>query len=129
MCVTPAAVPSEVPATLGTVSADRNALLARLEEHYRLHGWPVRREDDGTLRASGPGGVTWIGSALVREDVVAESLDEKLTQLADTRMPVGGELCPVDLLAAEDCEEQVRAALNRLRLDERPHVSLYSSAA
>jgi demethoxyubiquinone hydroxylase (CLK1/Coq7/Cat5 family) len=65
----------------------------------------------------------------VREDVVAESLDEKLTQLADTRMPVGGELCPVDLLAAEDCEEQVRAALNRLRLDERPHVSLYSSAA
>lgn len=111
------------------MSVDRNALLARLEQHYRHHGWPVCREDDGTLRATGPGGVIWIGSALVREDVVAESLDQTLVELADTRMPVGGELCPVDLLAAEDCEDELRAALNRLRLDERPHVSLYSSAA
>lgn len=111
------------------MSADRATLLRRLEDHHRSHGWPVRRDHDGTLRATGPGGVTWIGSALVREDIATGGLDERLTELATTRMPIGGELCPVDLLAADDCEEELSAALSRLRLDERPHVSLYSSAA
>ena len=44
------------------------------------------------------------------------------------RMPQGA-LCPLELLPAEDCADELRAVLARLRLSERGHVEVYSLAA
>lgn len=108
---------------------DRKELLARLEAYYRSQGWPVSHAGDGTLVASGPGGVEWLGTAVVAADVDSEEIEQRLVELADRRMPEGGELCPLDLLAAPECEPQLRSLLKRLGLSERPHVSVYSLAA
>jgi len=39
-------------------------LTDRLIDHYRGQGWPTRTECDGIVLADGPGGVTWIGTAV-----------------------------------------------------------------
>jgi hypothetical protein len=108
-----------MPESLSPVSV-REKLNRRLEEHYRGQGWPVVRSDDGVLHASGPGGVTWLGAAIVGKRIV---------DLAERRMPKGGELCPLDLLASEDSESGLRELLERTGLSARPHVSVYSEAA
>jgi len=120
-------VPSATHAIVPGVQ--RQALLLRLEEHYRNSGWAVRHSEEELLLASGPGGVTWIGTPLTAEDLASEGIEARLMDLAERRMPGGGELCPLDLLAAEDCRDGVDALLGRLRLSERPHVSVYSAAA
>lgn len=107
----------------------RQTLLSQLEAHYRGHGWSVRKDDDGTLMASGPGGVTWLGRAVVEEDLGSGLFEQRIVELADRRMPQGAELCPLDLVAAGDCADGLRTVLDRLGLSERPHVSLYSVAA
>jgi len=107
----------------------REKLNRRLEEHYRGQGWPVVRSDDGVLHASGPGGVTWLGAAIVEEDLAAENIGKRIVELAERRMPKGGELCPLDLLASEDSESGLRELLERTGLSARPHVSVYSEAA
>jgi len=107
----------------------REKLNRRLEEHYRGQGWPVVRSEDGVLHASGPGGVTWLGAAFVGEDLAAEGIGERIVELAQRRMPKGGELCPLDLLASEDSEAGLRGLLERTGLSARPHVSVYSEAA
>ncbi len=98
-----------------------------LERYYRECGWPVERGEDGTVRARGAGGVTWIGMAVVPEDLAAAGFESRLLDLSEQRMPKGGELCPFELLPAEDCADDLRAVLGRLRLDDR--VSVYSLAA
>jgi hypothetical protein len=94
----------------------REELQAKLVEHYRSCGFTPRVEDDGTVRAAGIGGVTWIGLAVVADD------------LADVRMPAG-QLCPLELLPAEECTAAVTALLAQLRLERRGHVEVYSLAA
>lgn len=104
----------------------RNELLDQLEAHYRSQGWPVRRPEDETLVATGPGGVTWLGLAVVGEDLSSHELEGRLRDLSERRMPSGGELCPLDLLAERGCQAGVEALLERVGLADRPHVSLYS---
>jgi len=43
-------------------------------------------------------------------------------------MPAG-ELCPLELLPAEECADGLRALLAELRLERRGHVEVYSLAA
>lgn len=105
----------------------RSQLRDRLEATYRRYGWPATRRADGTLQAAGPGGVSWHGLAIVADDLADPTgLDKRLLALATTRMPEGGELCPLDLLPAAGCEDDLRAALDRTGLSARPHVSVYA---
>lgn len=111
------------------MSPGRQELLDTLERHYRSCGWKVESADDGTVRAAGPGGVTWIGLPVTPEDLSSESFDAQLVELAEQRMPRGGELCPFELLPAVECADDLREALARLRLDARGNVAVYSLAA
>ncbi len=111
------------------MEGERRHLASSLENHYRSQGWPVEEAEDGTLRASGPGGVIWLGAPVVPDDLVAEAFAERLVDLASRRMSGGAELCPLDLLAAPECEGELRSLLDRLGLSRRSHVSLYSRAA
>lgn len=107
----------------------RSALLEQLESYYRTCGWTVRRAEGDVLAAVGPGGVTWHGIAVLAEDTADPvALDERLSDLAERRMPAGGELCPLDLLPAPGCEATLQQALQRTGLRARPHVSVYGLA-
>lgn len=99
-----------------------------LESYYRSCGWTVEHAVDGTVRAAGIGGVTWIGLPVVAADLVSEGFEAQLLELSDQRMPKGA-LCPLELLPAEDCADDLRAVLDRLRLTNRGHVEIYSLAA
>jgi len=111
------------------MEGERRHLAGSLEDHYRSQGWPVEEAEDGILLASGPGGVTWLGAAVVRADLASEAFAERLVDLASRRMNGAAELCPLDLLAAPECEGELRLLLDRLGLSRRSHVSLYSRAA
>lgn len=111
-----------------SMNGPREELITQLEAHYRSNGWRVAAADDGTLVAEGPGGVSWLGAPVVTDDFASGDLEERLSELADRRMPGSGELCPLDLLPARECESDLRALLERLGLSRRPHVSLYSLA-
>ena len=109
--------------------ADARAdLLETLEAHYRASGWRARRSER-TIEASGPGGVTWIGRAVLSEDLRSDRFETEIVELADRRMPSGGELCPLDLLPDPGAESALRELLDRTGLSRRPHVSVYSFAA
>lgn len=110
------------------MSETRQRLVEQLEAYYRGCGWSVQRSADGTVRASGPGGVTWIGLAVTADDLAHEGFDQRLIALSDERMP-RGELCPFELLPEQECADELRATLARLRLDARGHVAVYSLAA
>jgi len=105
----------------------RQELLDELERYYAGCGWNVERADDGTLRAEGVGGVTWIGMAVVGTDLDEDGFAERLVALSDTRMGPDGVRCPFELLPDPSCAEDVQSLLDRLRLGER--VSVYSLAA
>lgn len=107
---------------------EREKLREALESYYRSCGWKVERADDGTVRASGVGGVTWIGLPVVAQDLAEDGFEGRLIELAEQRMPQGA-LCPLELLPAEECADDLRAVLVRLRLSERGHVGVYSLAA
>ena len=72
--------------------------------------------------------MTWIGLPVVPEDLAEDTFEARLLELADVRMP-GGELCPFELLPAEECADELRSLLDRLHLRERGHVEVYSLAA
>ncbi len=105
----------------------KQELLDELERYYRSCGWKVEREADGTLRAAGTGGVTWIGMAVVVSDLEQKDFADRLVELSDIRMAENGARCPFELLPDPDCAGEVRSLLERLRLAER--VSVYSLAA
>ena len=107
---------------------ERHELRKLLASYYRSCGWKVEDAPDGTVRASGIGGVTWIGMPVVADDLADDSFPGRLVELAEQRMPYGA-LCPLELLPAEDCADDLRALLTRLRLSERGHVEVYSLAA
>lgn len=107
----------------------REQLLKALETHYRESGWRVRRQDDSTVFADGPGGVTWIGTAVVPEDLRREDIEERLRALAEKRMEGSGELCPFELLPSADCQDELRELLSRIGISERSNVAIYSFAA
>lgn len=111
------------------MEARKQELRALLEAYYRSCGWKVEHAADGTVRASGIGGVTWIGLPVVRADVESADFQERLLALSEERMPRGGERCPLELLPDEDCADDIRTLLDRLRLRERGHVEIYSLAA
>ena len=110
------------------MSDSRQDLLEQLKRYYASCGWKVESSPDGTVRAAGPGGVTWIGLAVVPDDLAADDFEQRLFELSEQRMPAG-QLCPFELLPAEECADELRATLDRLRLSERGHVALYSVAA
>ena len=107
---------------------EKTELREVLASYYRSCGWKVEHASDGTIRASGIGGVTWIGLPVVADDLADEGFEGRLVELAEQRMPQGA-LCPLELLPAEDCADELRAVLARLRLSERGHVEVYSLAA
>lgn len=112
------------------MNGTRDRLRDQLEAHYRSYGWPVSRRPDGMVVAAGPGGVNWHAVAIVAEDLEQpQRLDARLLELANTRMPEGGELCPLELIAAAGCEPGLREALDRTGLNARPHVSVYELSA
>jgi hypothetical protein len=109
------------------MEARRQELLDQLERYYRGCGWKVERAEDGTLHAAGTGGVTWIGMAVVEDDLAADGFAERLVELSDVRMAVDGARCPFELFPAPECAGKVHSLLARLRLAER--VAVYSLAA
>lgn len=111
------------------MSERREELLATLEAVYRrgsVWGEPSRA-DDGSVRVSDSGGVTWIGLAVMPEDLEDPAFADRLRDFASRRMASDGRLCPLEVLPSEDCRARVEALLRDLRLDER--VSVYSLAA
>jgi hypothetical protein len=106
----------------------REELAVVLERYYRDCGWPVIRAEDGTVRARGIGGVTWIGLPVVADELLDPAFQERLQALSDERMP-SGERCPLELLPSADCAAALRALLDHLRLSERGHVEVYELAA
>lgn len=107
----------------------RQELRTLLESYYRSCGWRVEHAGDGTVRAAGIGGVTWIGLPVVKADLETPDFEERLVSLSEERMPHGGERCPLELLPDEECADEVKSLLDRLRLRERGHVEIYSVAA
>jgi len=106
----------------------REELRTLLEGQYSSYGWKAVPADDGTVRATGLNGVIWIGLPVVAEDLEDPAFEVRLLTLSDERMP-RGELCPLELLPDETCANKLRAVLDRLRLNERGHVEIYSVAA
>lgn len=106
----------------------RDALLSQLERHYREQGWRVGCDGDGVLVATGPGGVSWHGMAVVADDLVDDAIGPRLVDLTQRRMPVTGELFPVDLLPDPACADDLEALLERLPIRRR-HVSVYALVA
>jgi len=109
------------------MSVTRNELIAALEEYYRSCGLRPERAPDGTVRARGFGGVTWIGLPVAAEDVDDAGFEARLVELGAQRMPTG-ELCPLELLPAPDCAERLYAILERVGLGEHGNVQLYTAA-
>src|SRR6266540_2761296 len=98
----------------------REELLTTLEAVYRrgsVWGEPSRA-DDGTVRVSDSGGVTWIGLAVLPEDLDDPDFPHRLRDFANRRMSSDGRLCPFEVLPSEDCRAKVEALLRDLRLDE-----------
>lgn len=112
----------------GRVMDDRQQLAALLEENYRGLGWSVDQCADGTVRAKGHGGVTWIGLPVTAATLDDPSFPDTLLALASERMPTG-ELCPLELLPDPVCEPALRDVLERVRLADRGHVEVYAVAA
>ncbi|MBA3380440.1 MAG: hypothetical protein H0T97_01050 [Actinobacteria bacterium] len=106
----------------------RQKLQELLEEHYRSCGWKPIVEQDGTVRASGVGGVTWIGLPIIGDDLVDPDFEARLLRLSGERMP-RGELCPLELLPDEPSAPALRSLVERLRLRDRGNVEIYSLAA
>lgn len=108
------------------MEAMRQELLQMLEGQYRQSGWSVKRTTDGTVCASGPGGVTWIGAAVIPSDLERDGLGQRLADLASRRMEGSGELCPLELLPSSDCDVELRALLDQTGLASRSNVAVYS---
>lgn len=108
------------------MEARKQELLNELERYYRGCGWKVERADDGTVRAAGTGGVTWIGMAVVAADLADDGFGPRLVELSDVREDNGAR-CPFELLPDPDCAGDVRSLLAQLRLTDR--VSVYALAA
>lgn len=106
----------------------RDRLADLLASYYRGCGWSVTRADDGTVRARGLGGVTWIGLPVVGDDLADPGFAEALRALSEERMPTG-ELCPLELLPDAGCADELRGLLDELRLSDRGHVEVYALAA
>jgi hypothetical protein len=120
--------PSEHAAMIAAMDM-RKELTEQLRSHYRSSGWKVSSNGDGLVEAIGPHGVKWIGRAVVRDDLFDQGFEAEIIDLAERRMPEGGELCPLDLLPAEDCVIELRELLERTGLHRHTHVSVYSLAA
>lgn len=110
------------------MSIDREHLTSLLEDYYRGCGWTVTRGADGTIRARGLGGVTWIGLAVVSDDLGVPGFGDTLRALSEERMATG-ERCPLELLPDEACATELRGLLDELRLSDRGHVEVYTIAA
>jgi hypothetical protein len=107
------------------VSARRQELQEKLVAYYRGCGFTPHVAEDGTVRASGLGGVTWIGVPILPEDL--DTLPDRLLALHEERMPAG-QLCPLELLPDASCESEVREVLQRTRIADRRYVEIYSLA-
>ena len=109
------------------MSVTRDELIAALEEYYRSCGLRPERASDGTVRARGFGGVTWIGLPVSAEDLDDAGFEARLIELGGERMPTG-ELCPLEMLPSPDCAERLYGILERVGLSERGNVEVYAAA-
>ncbi len=109
------------------MSVTRDELIAALEEYYRSCGLRPERAPDGTVRARGFGGVTWIGLPVSAEDLDDAGFEARLVDLGGERMTTG-ELCPLELLPAPECAERLYSMLERVGLGEHGNVQLYAAA-
>ena len=105
----------------------RQELLSELERYYRGCGWSVERANDGTVRAAGVGGVTWIGMAVVADDLASDEFTDRLLELSNAHMGPDGVRCQLDLLPDAACAGELHSLMQRLRLPER--VAVYALAA
>lgn len=110
------------------MTVDREQLTKLFEDYYRGCGWSTTRGSDGTVRARGLGGVTWIGLPVVSDDLADPDFGGVLHALSEERMPTG-ERCPLELLPDAACASELRGPLDRLRLSDRGHVEVCSLAA
>ena len=108
------------------MGATRDELRGLLERHYRSHGWRVTRCDDGTVRASGLGDVTWIGVPVVSSDLSDKEFPARLVALGEERT-ADGRRCPLEILPGPKCSDDLHELLHSLQLDERGHVEVYAS--
>lgn len=106
----------------------RQHLANLLEGYYRGAGWSVERRPDGTVRAKGLGGVTWIGLPVVASDLKNPRFSDALLGLSEERMPTG-ERCPLELLPDPGCTDELQSLLTTLHLADRGHVEVYAVAA
>jgi hypothetical protein len=109
------------------MSVSREDLLRALEDYYRSCGLRPERASDGTVRARGFGGVTWIGFPVECVDLDDPQFEQRLLQLGAERMPTG-ELCPLEMLPDPECVDRLYELLERLGLDERGNVEVYAAA-
>lgn len=105
--------------------ATRDELTERLERRYRTIGWRLVDSEPPLLEAVGPHGVKWIGRAVINEDFESEGFEAEILELSERRMPEGNELCPLDLLPAEDCRDQLDELLRRNGLADDPRISVF----
>jgi hypothetical protein len=111
------------------VTSRRAQLIETLEEHYRrgtLWGEP-RREPDGTVRVEDFGGVTWIGVAVLPEDLERDDFRARLAELAEARMTGTHWRCPIELMPDPSCVGDLERLLRDLRLEDR--IDVYQTAA
>lgn len=67
--------------------------LSELERTDASCGREVERSEDGTPRATGPGGGSWIGLAVVPEDLENEAFEERRRPLSE-HVPCVGRRAP-----------------------------------
>lgn len=104
----------------------REQLTDRLRRRYKGMGFKPADAEPPLLKAVGLHGVHWIGRAVVAEDLDREEFEDELVRLADHRMDVDGERCPLDLVPAADCRERLRELLVKHHLDQRAHISVFT---
>lgn len=114
---------------LSAVDERREELTQALERLYRNGGmWGTpRREPDGTVRVEDVGGVTWIGIAVLPEDVHDEGFRSRLLQISGKTMPDSHWRCPVELMPDPACQHELERVLRELRLEDA--VDVYQTAA
>lgn len=122
-------MPSGALVILIAVDGRREELLQALERVYAsgsVWGTP-RREPDGTVRVEDVGGVTWIGIAVLAEDVHDRSFQARLGDYAGRTMPGTHWRCPVELMPEPSCQHELERVLRELRLEDA--VDVYQTAA
>src|SRR6266508_1404318 len=108
------------------MSERREELLAALEAVYRrgsVWGEPSRA-DDGSVRVSDSGGVTWIGLAVMPEDLEDPAFADRLRDFASQRMPSDGRGLTLRPTARRARQRLLARRLSLVGLLDLPHAAV-----